>query len=148
MSKETPKTFKAKVNVNFSVSLMSYAKTKEILEKQVESLSQYEATGMKLPVTTQMAYRTFRVGQVLTFGDNLECNVTDDGFMITVYPKELYEQQSKRFVDMPCKIQGNVIKSFNDAYANLPFEEQESLKRKYDDLTARFHKTPVMSLVA
>lgn len=148
MSKEIAKTFKAKVNVNFSVSLMSYTKTKEILEKQVDRLSQYEVTGMKLPVTTQMAYRTFRVGEVLTFGDELECNVTDDGFSVNVYPKELYDHQSKRFVDMPCKIKDNVVKSFNDIMERLPHEEQESMMRKYDSLTARYHKTPVMSLVA
>jgi hypothetical protein len=147
MSKELAKTFKAKVNVNFSISLMLYDKTRELLQKQMDRRTQLESPGLKLPVTTQMAYQSFRVGDVLTFGDELECNETDDGFRVMVYPKELYEQQSKRFVEMPCKVKGNVVKSFYDAFDNLPAEEQESLSKKYDDLTARFHKTPVMSMV-
>ena len=148
MNKLKSNTFKARVNVNFSTSILVHSDLKKILEDKMSELDVLDPTGVKRQIPTTLAYQSFSCGEEIIFGDELEYISTDDQFRITVYPKKMFEIQSKRFVDMPCKLRGNVVETFNNAYKPLPDDEKRSMEAKFKDLTARYHKTPVMSLVA
>ena len=137
------KTFKGVVNVSFTAPIGSYPEIKKLLTKKMEELEKIDPTGVKHSIPTLLAYKTFKSGTVLTFGDDLEYETIDNNFRITVYPKSLFDHQSNRYVEMPCKMKGNVVKAFNDSYANLPPEEQASLGRKKDILKEYLMK-PVM----
>ena len=147
MSKINGKTFKAVVNVNFSTSIIAYNEIKLLITDKMKELEDIDPTGAKRKPPTTLAYQAFAIGDILTFGDDIEYVNTDNQFKITVYPRRLFDEQSSRFVDLPCKMKGNVVANFNRMWNLLPPEEQKSMEKKYDSLTARYHRTPVLSMV-
>lgn len=143
MAEKQNNYFKAKINVNTIVALIRYPEIKEDINKRLDQIALDNPDGRRAP-SAMMANRLLHRGQTIQFGDKLELN--ENGHVLT-YPKELFEQYSKRIIEMPCQMQGNVTKMFDETIQRMTAEDAEEYEQKRDIKTARFLPTPIMELV-
>lgn len=133
-------TFKALCRVNTSIVLNRYPSFKKYSQKFLEQLRADNGDHLRLP--PDFGYKIISRGQVLTFGD--ETVVDPETGVIEVFHKEIFEDLSKRFAELPCGMPGEVKANFRKAVSYMPEHIKKQMIMNEEKETARFKIEPIL----
>lgn len=133
--------FMARANVNFSIPVNKYEQVRKYNNEYLDRLKAVNGDNVRLPLS--MGYRPIRRGDVLEFGDEMVMDAETGN--IRVYPKEIYNDMSKKTVELPCLMHGQVDTNYNTLMTlATPAMRKEIEKHKLD--SARFQIKPFMEV--
>jgi hypothetical protein len=143
MNKETikadSKTFKAICRVNTCIALNRYASFKKHAQNHLEELKANNGDDIRLP--KDFGLHPVRRGEIMTFGE--ETIVDEETGAIQCLHKEIFETYSKRYVELPCAVVGEVKSTLNTAISLLPPSMRKLIEEKKEVLASRFRVEPI-----
>lgn len=144
MNKETikvdSKTFKAICRVNTCIALNKYASFKKHAQNHLEELKASNGDDMRLP--KDFGLHPISRGEIITFGE--ETIIDEETGAIKCLHKEIFEIYSKRYVELPCAVIGEVKSTLNAAISLLPPSMRKQIEEKQESLASRFRIEPVL----
>lgn len=137
----TDKSFKARVNCNFSLQL-------NLLPEYKEKLNTYKIdndikNNKDLPLT--ILYAHYSVGDIINFGDKIE--IDEDTLEVLTYPVSVFERESKHVVMMPCQAIGNVKQDYKELMENASPKMKKILEENKETETSRATPTPRLTRI-
>ncbi len=140
LSKTQNKTFRAICRVNSSISLNKYESFKKYSNEYLAILKNENGEEQRLPKAFHLY--PIRRGQVLTFGEETIVDVETGA--IECFHKEIFEQYSQRYVELPCTMVGEVKSNFKKAINMLPKKLKKELEKQEIETTSRFRVEPIL----
>ena len=135
-------TFKAIVNVNFSIPLFDFSEMVDYNNTQLAKLP--KGSDKEIPDT--WFYKSVRQGDILTFSDSLKINKITG--IVEHYPRVIFDTYKNDMVELPCKTHGNVEDSYNKILESIPYDMADGIIAKKNEICSRFEIKPKLELVA